>query len=209
MDKTPISALDRRHFVTRLMPACSLACLSAGSVAAFVGDGGEKPSTEGLHIFDVPIDIKMTPRQRVFRQNAGQIHLIKTLQGELEEKELIRLLKLDSARIGREVGEQQAKASPDTSFSTYTNTFRPPNYDGLLTLEIVEDTDKVFELKVSECLLANVFRDAGLDGEIGHAAVCNMDYYWPQAFNKDFKMERTKTLMQGDPICNHRYLDTT
>jgi hypothetical protein len=47
-----------------------------------------------------------------------------------------------------------------------------------------------------------------MGGEIGHAALCNMDYYWPPAFNKDFKMERTKTLMQGHDCCDHRYIDT-
>jgi hypothetical protein len=31
--------------------------------------------------------------------------------------------------------------------------------------------------------LADLLR---LDGEIGHAAVCNMDYTWPTAFNPDF-----------------------
>ena len=46
-------------------------------------------------------------------------------------------------------------------------------------------------------------------GEIGHAAVCNMDYYWPPAFNPDLIMERDKTLMQGHDHCNHRYIDTT
>jgi hypothetical protein len=56
---------------------------------------------------------------------------------------------------------------------------------------------------------ASVYRDAGLGGPIGHAAVCNMDYYWPAAFNENFKMVRDKTLMQGHDHCNHRYLDTT
>ncbi len=50
---------------------------------------------------------------------------------------------------------------------------------------------------------------ADLGGEVGHAAVCNMDYYWPPAFNKSFKMERDKTLLQGHDHCNHRYLDTS
>jgi len=58
-------------------------------------------------------------------------------------------------------------------------------------------------------LWASVFRDAGLGGEIGHAAVCNMDFFWPRAFNKRFKMERSKALMQGHECCNHRYIDTT
>jgi hypothetical protein len=45
-------------------------------------------------------------------------------------------------------------------------------------------------------------------GAIGHAAFCNMDYSWRPAFNESFKMERSKTLMQGDDHCNHRYIDT-
>jgi hypothetical protein len=73
----------------------------------------------------------------------------------------------------------------------------------------VQDTEKVFELKVTECLWAAVFREAGLGGELGHATICNMDYQWPNAFNPDFKMERSKTLMQGDDHCNHKYIDTT
>ena len=70
----------------------------------------------------------------------------------------------------------------------------------------VEDTENAFELKVTECIWASVFRDAGLDGEIGHAAVCNMDYTWPTTFNPKFKMERDRTLMQGHDHCNHRYV---
>jgi len=52
-------------------------------------------------------------------------------------------------------------------------------------------------------------RENSLDGEIGRAAVCTMDYHWPTAFNSDFIMERDKTLMQGHDRCNHRYIDTT
>jgi len=209
MSTRPYPVLDRRRFVTRLVPACSLACLSAGSLAALAGAASDPPAGEGLHKFDVPADLQMTPRQRVIEQDANLIRFIKTLQTEMEEGELIRLLKVYSARLGREVGARQAQSSPDTSFATFTNTFRPPKYEDLLTLEIVEDTEKVFQLNVTECLLATVYRSAGLGGEIGHAAVCNMDYSWPPAFNPAFKMERTKTLMQGDAFCNHRYIDTT
>jgi hypothetical protein len=53
-----------------------------------------------------------------------------------------------------------------------------------------------------------VFRDFGMVGELGLAALCNMDYHWPTAFNRNFKMQRDRTLMQGHDHCNHRYLDT-
>ena len=61
---------------------------------------------------------------------------------------------------------------------------------------------------VTECVWAATYRDAGLGGEIGHAAVCHMDYSWPPAFNSSIKMERSKTLMQGHECCNHRYIWT-
>jgi hypothetical protein len=72
--------------------------------------------------------------------------------------------------------------------------------------QIGEDSENAHEIRVTECVWASVFREAGLDGEIGHAAVCNMDFTWPTAFNPKFKMERDHTLMQGHDYCNHRYI---
>jgi hypothetical protein len=150
----------------------------------------------------------MSPRQRNTRQFRSLIDFIKVLQGELAEPDLIRLLNTYSANWGRQIGEAQARDWSDTSFAAFANQFRPPRYASLLTHEVIEDTEKVFGLKVTECVNAEVFDAAGLGGEIGHAAVCNMDYSWPTAFNPNFKMERTKTLMQGDDECNHRYINT-
>ena len=74
-------------------------------------------------------------------------------------------------------------------------------------MEIVEDTETAFELKVSECLPAAVFRDADA-AEIGYASVCWGDYAWAQGFNPKIKLVRDKTLMEGDKYCNHRYIWT-
>ena len=206
MTEQLIAALDRRRFLTQVMPACSLACLCAGRVG---GDNAAEADTpSGKHKFEVEFEQKTSMLKQVSQQNRGLIEFIKTLQTELDEDELVRLLNIYSAEVGRRVGKMQAERSPDTSFNTFTATFRPPRYEKALTHEITEDTDKVFQLRVTECVWAKVFRDAGLGGRIGHAAVCNMDYYWPTAFNEKFKMERTKTLMQGHDHCNHRYIDT-
>jgi len=209
MTEQLVNIVDRRKFLTQVMPACSFACLWAGALRADdqALQGGDKDDEP--HKFDVEVELKMSPLERVSLQNGNFIDFIKTLQAELDEEELIRLLEVYSEGVGKRVGEMQAKRSPDTSFQTFVSTFRPPRYANLLTHEVVKDTDKVFELRVTECVWAKVYRDAGLGGPIGHAAVCNMDYYWPTAFNTNFKMERDKTLMQGDAFCNHRYLDTT
>jgi hypothetical protein len=209
MSENLISAVDRRRFLTRVMPACSFACLYAGALSGTTTDEGPDATQGQLHKFDVEFDQKMTSRRQVTEANRYLIKFIQTLQGEMNEDELIRLLNLYSANFGREVGVRHAKSVPDTSFQSFVGNFRPPNYQNTLTLEIVEDTPKAFELRVTECVWASVYRDAGLGGRVGYAALCNMDNTWPGAFNENFRMVRDKTLMEGDDHCNHRYLDTT
>ena len=203
-----ITSLDRRRFLVQVVPACSLACLCAGRIAADETTEAATPKATGQHKFEVEYEHTTSALQRVTQEYRSLIDFIKTLQSELEEDELVRLLELYSADFGRRVGQMHAERSPDTSFASFVANFRPPNYDRTLTLEIIEDTERAFALEVTECVWAKVFRDAGLGGRIGYAAICNMDHSWPPAFNPAFKMERDKTLMQGDDCCNHRYIDT-
>jgi len=202
------NAIDRRGLLTRTLPACAVACLGLGRFPGLAGLS-RTPTLQGQHRFDVPQDISLSSRQRVQMMTRGLVQFVRVLRNELGEPELVRLLNVMSADIGRLAGARQGKDSPDTSFQTFVQVFRPPNFADSLTHEVVEDTEKVFALEVTECVSAEVLQSVGLGGEIGHAAVCNMDYYWPPAFNPNFKMERTKTLMQGHDTCNHRYIDTT
>jgi hypothetical protein len=199
--------LDRRELLTRTAPACAMACLGLWKVpealAATTEAGGQE-----VHKFDVTREVEMSVRRTVQMENTELFNFIRHARAEIGDQELIRLLKVHSAAVGRSVGEQQARNSPDTGFQTFVATFRPPRYANSLTHEVVEDSETAFELRVTECVWASVFREAGLDGEIGHAAVCNMDYHWPTAFNPKFRMERDRTLMQGHDHCNHRYVDT-
>jgi hypothetical protein len=201
--------LDRREFLTRTMPVCAMACLGLGNVSILSAMANQDQDQENKHKFDTDWDQVLTQRQLVSLQYRNLIQFIRVLQTQMDDKELIEYLKHFSAKAGIQVGERQLAAASDNSFQSFVSVFRPPNYKNTLTHEIVQDTEKVFELKVTECLWAAVFREAGLGGELGYATICNMDYHWPNAFNPDFKMERSKTLMQGDDHCNHKYIDTT
>jgi hypothetical protein len=209
MKQLPDTGQNRRDFLTRSMPACALACLGLGKLMAMTGSGEPLNLQEEVHPFDTPLDRPITYRQRVALQHGTMIGFIQHLRTTMEDKELIAILKGYSAENGRRVGEGQAARAKDTSFLTFVQTFRPPNYQYTLVHKVVEDTAKAFQLRVTECVWANTYNEAGVGGEIGHAAVCNMDYTWPTAFNPNFIMERDRTLMQGHDQCNHRYIDTS
>ena len=199
------NAIGRRALLTQSVPACAAACFGLCRLPAAAAFTLE-PELQDPHKFDVPRDRRISPRRLSELRHERLIQFIRILQGELDEAELLRMLRAHSAVLGRLAGEAQRRRSPDTSFQSFVAEFRPPRYADMLTHEVVTDTEDVFELRVTECVNATVFRDAGVDGEIGHAAVCNMDYHWPAAFNPEFGMERSKTLMQGHDCCNHRYL---
>lgn len=199
--------IDRRSLLTRTAPACAATCLGLGRFPRITALAAE-PVAQTQHKFDVPEEVTLTPRQRGQMIAGGSIEMIGVLRDELGDAETIRLLNVFSAERGRQAARRQAAGSPDNEFHTFVQIFRSPSMESSLTLDIVEDTEKVFALEVRECLWAEVFKAAGLEGEIGHAAVCNMDYYWPTEFNPAFIMERDKTLMQGHDVCNHRYINT-
>jgi hypothetical protein len=200
--------LGRRELLTRTAPACAMACLGLGRVSEALAATTPVADQE-VHKFDVARNMEMSVKRLTELQNSELFSFIRNVRGELGDQELIRILKVHSSAVGRSAGEQQASNSPDREFQTFVATFRPPRYANSLTHEVVEDTENAFGLRVTECVWASAYRDAGLDGEIGHAAVCNMDYYWPTAFNPSFKMERDRTLMQGHDHCNHRYVQET
>jgi predicted ArsR family transcriptional regulator len=187
------------------MPACALTCLGTKGIFGAGLSEAVFEAQEATHKFDSPFERPLTYRQFFGARYGEFIQLAKAMENEMgQEKFLDFLRKKTEARL-YQMGQQQAKQSPDQSFATYVNTFKGPGYDKTLTMEIVEDTDKAFELKVTECIWASVFLQAKA-GEIGYAAVCFGDYAWAQGFNSKIRMVRDKTLMQGHDYCNHRYI---
>jgi hypothetical protein len=68
---------------------------------------------------------------------------------------------------------------------------------------IVEETESSLLFHFTGCPWATCFRDA-VESKIGRF-FCEVDETMAKAFNPRFVFERSKTLMDGDPYCNHHY----
>ena len=133
--------LDRRELLTRTVPACAIACLGLGRLPAMLAPG--KPlDPQDQHKWDIPQDLSLSVRERTRTQYREYMEFIKTLQGQMEEPELIELLNQHSAAKGRQIGERQAQDSPDTEFATFVNQYRPPRYSTQLTHGVVGDSEE-------------------------------------------------------------------
>lgn len=75
----------------------------------------------------------------------------------------------------------------------------------IMEFEIVEDKEKVFEVRITSCKYAELYRKLGASN-IGYAMCCDMDFYEAKAFDPKLELQRSKTLMIEDDCCNHKYI---
>ena len=199
-----IQKTSRRQFISSVIPACAVTCLASNQLFASILRAEGQASQESKHKFDSNLKRPITYRQRFQIQFQHFLFLAMALEKEMGKEKAIAFLKKASTERLTDLGKQQASRMPDNSFGTYVGQFRS-GFDNTLTMEIVEDTETAFELKVTECIWADTFLRAKA-GDIGYAWVCWGDYAWAEAFNPKIKLVRDKTLMQGHDRCNHRYI---
>jgi hypothetical protein len=131
---------------------------------------------------------------------------MKVVAEDMGQDALEMMLRKATSDAVRRITSKRFKDLTDRSLTTFARLFEKPSrtLENAASYEIVENNGEVLELKVSECLWAKVFRDADAAG-LGYAYICFPDYTMAQAFNPKIVMKRSKTLMQGDGFCNHRY----
>ena len=206
MKKTDLIELSRRNLITRIFPACTAACILPGKIPGLFELEKNEIFQQAQHKFDV--ETTLTFRQLFQRMYFNTIVFGKLLKEEFGNEKAIELIKKLIYKGMIENGKRYAQTTENNSLQTFVKMFKDPNrFKNHLTKKIVEDTEKTFELKVTECIWADIFLKQNA-GDIGFAWVCYGDYALPQGFNPKIKMVRDKTLMEGDTYCNHRYIWT-
>ncbi|MFC2157491.1 L-2-amino-thiazoline-4-carboxylic acid hydrolase [Acidobacteriota bacterium] len=208
MKKIQQIGFDRRQFITKVMPACALTSLSLGGLPAlFAQSAGENAAQEAKHKFDEAFPRKLTFNQYFAATYGNFISLSSFLEQEMGKEKAIEFLKKYASNRSAASAKRRAEQSGKNDFDALKAVFDPKSggYKNTLIFHATENTDTVYELKVTDCIWANPFLRAKA-GDLGFAAVCFGDYAWATAFNPKCEMVRDKTLMQGHDCCNHRYL---
>ncbi|MHA1126236.1 MAG: L-2-amino-thiazoline-4-carboxylic acid hydrolase [Candidatus Heimdallarchaeota archaeon] len=136
------------------------------------------------------------------------VDMAKILIEKIGKEETLKELEKYGESVAKRSVQNIVKKSPINNFEDFRNAFKgllnSPLFETCLTYDIVEDTDKKFKMKVTECLWTKVFNDLQ-EPEIGYCSNCHSDFAMAEAFHPKIKLTRTKTLMQGDDQCDHTY----
>ena len=205
LEPTILKGMDRRRFLTGLAPACALTCLSAKMAFASKLLSDQEAAKPSSHKFDQLFDQQFTRRQMYEYVYRHYINLAKFLEKKLGKAESTKILEECTKEVFLEGGKVFAQRLGNNSFASFVSVFKGSSIMNNLSMEIIEDTDRAFEIKVTECLIAEIFKKANVL-EMGNAAVCIGDFTTAEGFNPKIKLIRDKTLTLGFPYCNHRYV---
>ncbi len=199
----PVSG--RRVFLRTALPGGALLCLGGRCLFGFA-QAQDKPQTP-------------TPRNKFLNDSgmsfaevwrgtyAEYIPIWRGIEKEMGNEKFAAMMKRVIDEVAEKQSTEQARKLGKNDLAAYVEDMKKPNpfWQSVLTFQIVEDMPKAFEVKITECLWAKTFRDANA-ADLGYLLSCYGDYASARGFNPKMRMIRTKTLMQGDAYCNHRYV---
>lgn len=199
--------LDRRKFLSTLLPVGGLVCLGCSNLMAGLQEKNPAKNEPEKHKFKMPVD--MTYEQVYWMAMRMSIPTLQELLNAIGKEKFLSMLKKATSDAAAKLMKPFLGRFPNRDLTTFANLMiNNPNFKNTLSFSVVQNTAEVFELKVTECLWANAARSMKVPdaAEIGYSAFCYADYITASTFNPKIKMVRDKTLMQGHKICNHRYI---
>lgn len=172
---------SRRQFLRNVLPAGAFFCM--GSYPLFSSQSSqthkflEKSALTYKEVYEFAYKIHTIP-------------LLKKMAEEIGKDKLIEMLNSLSTEVFFET-QQLWEEVISSVFWTH-----------VITREIIEETEQDLRYNVVECLWAETFREAAA-GDIGYALFCQPDFARAKVMHR--KLNRTKTLMQGDEFCDFHF----
>lgn len=206
MDKKILSdSLNRRGFLTNILPTGAMFCLGHNNLLDTSRAHKKQKVPTAKHKF---LKISGMSFEEVFQFKYGPyISTMQRLANYIGKDKFIEMLKKASSEVAEQRVKNIIRNLPKNDFDTFINMMIfTPLFKNTLSMEIVEKTDKVLEIKITECLWAKTVRELKEPDavDIGYALICYPEIATTEAFNPKLKVIRTKTLMQGHDCCNTR-----
>ncbi len=131
--------------------------------------------------------------------------LLKAFEAELGRERVVEILRQTIINLAQEQGEQLAHGQGGDSLAHFADSLKYWVKDDALQIEVLAQSDEVFDFNVTRCRYAEMYRELGIP-ELGALLSCNRDFALIQGFNPDVALTRTQTIMEGATHCDFRYV---
>ncbi len=208
MQEASDNMLNRRELL-RIFPGGTAGCLGCAGLALCAKQSNAQTASKAPSP-GFGANAGMTWEQVFKFRYQWYARLLKKLSSRIGNDQFLEMLREASSAVASENTTTRMKLEPGRDLANFVRFFTTelmtrPIYGSALEWAIAENSTTAFEIRVSQCLWARTFR-AEDAAEIGYASVCYGDYAATKATSPGIKLIRTKTLMQGNDCCNHRWV---
>lgn len=209
------SVSTRREFLQGLFPVGTLLCSGCGLLSASGTGQDNSQNKPAQHKFLEDSGLTMREAFR-FAFQWTYIPMMKELAARIGREKLVEMVKEATGvywgQLARNYAQRLQKMDLDGFFAW--DTLDPPIEDAerrkrfwsyALTSQRIARTPESYEIKITECLWAQAFREVNA-ADLGFATICHGDEAMAAAFDPRLKLTRTKTLMSGDDCCHFRWV---
>lgn len=206
MEQLQPYGLDRRGFLGGLLPACAMTCMGSLALPLNGPARASAAAPQDTHKFDRLVEPVPTWRRLEVVRIARFLEFSQYLAEQMGRDQVIEILKDFQSQRNASQARSATQRLGANDFAAFKRFYDPsiPALNRIVTLEIVEDTDTVYEWRITECINTEPYLRANA-ADLGYAATCFGDYAFAEGFNPAIKLTRDMTLMEGHPYCNHRY----
>jgi hypothetical protein len=189
---------NRRNFLTKCFAAGSMVCFGCLGNAVSLGQEpqGSFPQdslkNEELLRFALGYTLPLMKKMQVTMGKMPFLDLLeKSADASMADKMIV---------MSKDIKDRSMKKFGELILQLHSTS---PVNEGI-KYEVTEHTDKVFEMKVTECLMARVYKELNAN-TIGYSVECHPSDAIVKAFNPNAKCIKNKNMMIGDPFCIERY----
>ena len=137
------------------------------------------------------------------------LEIYKELEKTMGKEKALEIIGKVADRLARKMIKETLEVMPVNSFEDFMKWFQGASDEGMWDKvnvdEYIRVGDNVRESKTVQCLYADVWRKWGAP-EVGYQWHCAIDFAMAEEIHPNYRLERTKTLMQGDDCCDFKMI---
>jgi len=129
------------------------------------------------------------------------VPLIKAFIKEFGEEKTLEITKKVIESLAQESGRMLAEFVGGNSLEDLAKGLALWSQDGANESELVEITETKIATNITRCRYADMYKEHGME-KFGYLLSCGRDFAMVAGFNPQIQLTRTKTIMEGDDICD-------
>ena len=146
--------------------------------------------------------VSLLQRREIEAQIAAP--LVRAFMDEFGRKRTLKTVERVIKQLARRKGAEMSKLAGGNGLKHFAKTVLPLWCEGgALDIEILETNDRCCSFNVTRCRYAEMYKRLGLE-DFGRLFSCSRDFAFVGGFNRQLKLKRTQTIIEGDRFCDFR-----